>query len=231
MTGVFLQVRIDSTRLPGKALLLLEDYKVIEHAMRSLKVVNADVFALLTEPSSALQLTLLAEKWGYEVFVGDKNNVLKRYADAIQHYSVTTVVRATGDNPLVSGQLANQIIESHNIKNADYSGFSGIPLGTGVEVLNAEAVLTAHNLSADPYEKEHVSPYLYFRDKEFIINRVPSPAEYYCPNGRVTLDTKKDYTIIKGIYRQLYTGRPIDIKTLVSYLRTNIPEEYYALAQ
>ena len=91
MTGVFLQVRIDSTRLPGKALLLLEDYKVIEHAMRNLKVVNADVFALLTEPASAIQLTHLAEKWGYKVFVGDKNNVLKRYANAIQHFSVTTV--------------------------------------------------------------------------------------------------------------------------------------------
>lgn len=231
MTGVFLQVRIDSTRLPGKALLLLEDYTVIEHAMRNLKVVNADVFALLTEPSSALQLTHLAEKWGYKIFTGDKNNVLKRYANAVRYFSVTTVIRATGDNPLVSGLLANQILEYHNIKNADYSGFAGIPLGTGVEVVNAEALLTANSLSEDPYEKEHVTPYLYRRDDEFVINRVPAPAEYYCPDIRVTLDTGEDYTIIKGIYRQLYTGQPIEIKTLVSYLRINIPEEYYSLAQ
>ena len=70
-----------------------------------------------------------------------------------------------------------------------------------------------------------------FRDDKFIINKVPAPAEYYCPNGRVTLDTEEDYTIIKRIYRQLYTGQPIEIKALVSWLRINIPEEYYALAQ
>ena len=231
MTGVFLQVRIDSTRLPGKALLPLEDLSVIEHAMRNLKVVDADVFALLTEPSSVLQLTKLAEMWGYEVFVGDKDNVLKRYADAIHHFSVTTVIRATGDNPLVCGKLANQILKYHHIKNADYSGFTGIPLGTGVEVVNAGAILTAHNMSEDLYEKEHVTPYLYFRDDKFIINRVPAPAEYYYPDGRVTLDTAEDYAIIKRIYHQLYQGQPIDIQTLVSFLRLNAPQEYYALAQ
>ncbi len=231
MTGVFLQVRIDSTRLPGKALLPLEDYSVIEHAMRNLKVVNADVFALLTESSSALQLTHFAEKWGYEVFVGDKDDVLKRYANAVQHFSVKTVVRATGDNPMVSGKLANQILKYHHLKNADFSAYMGMPLGTGVEIIKAKALLEAHHLSEDPYEREHVSPFLYFRNDEFIINRVPVPAEYYYPDGRVTLDTLEDYSILMHIYRQLYHGQPIDIQTLVSWLRINLPEEYYPLAQ
>ena len=231
MTGVFLQVRIDSTRFPGKALLPLEDLSVIEHAMRNLKVVNADVFALLTEPSSTSQLTPLAEKWGYEVFVGDADDVLKRYADAVRHFSVTTVMRATGDNPLVSGKLANQILDHHKLKNADYSHFTGLPLGTGVGVAHAEALLTAHRLAENPYEREHVTPYLFFRDDQYKINNVPAPAEYYCPDGRVTLDTAEDYAIIKRIYHQLYQGQPIEIKALVSWLRINIPEEYYALAQ
>ncbi len=231
MTGVFLQVRLDSSRLPGKALLPLEDYTVIEQAMRSLKTANADIFALVTEPSSAFQLIPLAEKWGYEVYVGDKENVLKRFADAIQYFSVSTVIRATGDNPLVSGKLANQILDYHLLKNADYSGYTGIPLGTGVEILKSDAVLKANSLSTDSYEKEHVSPYLYFRDKEFIIKRVPVSAEYYCPNGRVTMDTEEDYYEIKQIYRQLYRGHPIEIQNLVSWLRLNKTEEYYALAQ
>lgn len=231
MTGVFLQVRLDSTRLPGKALLPLEDYTVIEQAMRSLKTANADVFSLVTEPSSASKLKPLAEKWGYEVFVGDKENVLKRYADAIQFFSVSTVIRATGDNPLVSGKLANLILDYHFLKNADYSGFTGIPLGTGVEVLKSDAVIKANCLSDDPYEKEHVSPYLYFRDQEFLINKVPVSAEYYFPDGRVTMDTEEDYIEIKQIYSQLYQGKPIDIQTLVSWLRINVSEKYYAMAQ
>jgi spore coat polysaccharide biosynthesis protein SpsF len=230
MTGLFLQVRLDSTRLPGKAVLPLEDFTVIEQAMRSLMIVNADIFALLTDPSSALQLLPLAEKWGFKIFTGDKDNVLKRFADAIKFYSVSTVIRATGDNPLVSGKLANEILDYHKIKKADFSAFTGLPLGTGVEVLKSKAILQADKLSINPYEKEHVSPYLYYRENEFIIKRVPASAEYYYPDGKVTLDTTDDYYKIKQIYRQLYNGQPIDIQNLVSWLRLNHTEEYYALA-
>ena len=231
MTGVFLQVRLDSTRLPGKALLPLEDYTVIEQAMRSLKVVKADVFALLTESSSVLQLEPLAERWGYEVFVGDKDNVLKRYANAVQYFSVSTVIRSTGDNPLVSGSMANKILEYHVLKNADFSAFTGMPLGTGVEILKSESILKANSSSMDSYEQEHVSPYLYFREKEFLIKRVPVSSECYCPDTRVTLDTEFDYKRIKQIYRQLYRGQPIDIQNLVFWLRSNKSVEYYPLAQ
>ena len=81
------------------------------------------------------------------------------------------------------------------------------------------------------YEREHVTPYLFFRNDKYGIYNVPAPAEYYCPEGKVTLDTVEDYYKIKQIYRHLYNGHPIEIESLVSYLRINIPEEYYALAQ
>jgi len=230
MTGLFLQVRLDSTRLPGKALLPLGSLTVIEQAMQSLKNVNTNVFALLTDSSSVSQLKPLSKKWGFEIFVGDKDNVLKRYADAIEYFSVSTVIRATGDNPLVSGILANKILEYHLKNQADYSGFTGIPLGTGVEILNAQAVLKANRLSYDAYEQEHVSPYLYFRESEFLIQRVPAPAEYFCPNQRVTLDTEEDYYKIKKIYEQIYHGQPIGIEELVSWLKLNSNDKYYAMA-
>ncbi len=42
MTSVFLQVRLDSSRLPRKALLPLGDRQVVSHAMRALKNVKAE---------------------------------------------------------------------------------------------------------------------------------------------------------------------------------------------
>ncbi len=230
-TAVFLQVRVGSTRLPGKALLPLEGLTVIEHAMRNLMDVNADVFAILTEPESKSQLAGLAEKWGYKLFIGDREDVLKRYADAVKYFSAETVVRATGDNPLVSGSLANDIIRYHNLKNADFSAFTGMPLGTGVEILRGESILQANELSTDLYEREHVSPSLYFRESKFYINRVPVSGEYYFPEGRVTLDTIEDYNYLKNIFRQLNNCKQINIQTLVTWLRMNMPVNNYALAQ
>ncbi len=230
-TAVFLQVRVGSTRLPGKALLPLENLTVIEHAMRNLKDVDADIFALLTEPESELQLSGLADKWGFQLFVGDRDDVLKRYSDAVKYFSAETVVRATGDNPLVSGALANAVIKYHHLKNADFSAFTGMPLGTGVEILKGESIILADALSVDTYEREHVSPYLYFRENEFRINRVPVSGEYYFPEGRVTLDTMEDYIFLKNIFRQLNSCEKINIQTLVTWLRMNIPANNYALAQ
>ena len=221
MNGVFLQVRLDSSRLPGKAVLLLEDKTVIEHAMTALKEVDAGVFALLTDENSRSTLAPLAEKCGYSLFAGDKDDVLKRYADAAVFYNVSTIVRATGDNPLVSGAMADRILKIHLEKGADFSCFTGMPLGTGVEVVKTEALLFASENASDPYEREHVNPYLYRREDSFFINRVPSPRRYHLPGARVTLDTGEDYRFISRIYSDLYRGEPVDLDSLVRWLREN----------
>ncbi len=221
MTGVFLQVRLDSSRLPGKAVLDLGGRTVIEHAMAALKMVDAGVFALLTDEDSRKALYPLAEKSGFDVFCGDKNDVLKRYADAAVFYGVNTIIRATGDNPLVSGRMAQKILDIHKEMDADFSCFTGLPLGTGVEVDKVSALLCAAEKASDPYEREHVNPYLYRRENEFLINRVPCPKECYFPEARVTLDTEDDYRYLSGIFMELYRGVPIGIEALTAHLREN----------
>ena len=67
--------------------------------------------------------------------------MLRRFADARRAFGVGTVVRATGDNPLVSAPLAERILALHAQRGADLSHFLGIPLGTGVEVVEAAALL------------------------------------------------------------------------------------------
>ncbi len=221
MTGVFLQVRLDSSRLPGKAVLDLGGRTVIEHAMAALKTVDAEVFALLTDQDSRKALDSLAEKSGFDVFCGDKNDVLKRYADAAVFFGVDTLIRATGDNPLVSGEMAQRILDIHQEADADFSCFTGLPLGTGVEVDKVSALLFAAEHAVDPYEREHVNPYLYHRENEFLINKVPCPEEYYLPEARVTLDTEDDYRYLSGVFMELYRGVPIGIEELTTFLREN----------
>ncbi len=219
MTGVFLQVRIDSSRLPGKALLPLSGKTVIEHAMLSLKKVDAGMYALLTDRASSRLLSPLSEKCGFVLFTGDKLDVLKRYADAAVYFNVDTIVRATGDNPLVSGVLADRITEIHCVNQADFSCYTGLPLGTGVEVVKTEALLYAARTAKDPFEREHVNPYLYRRESQFSINRVPVPEEFRFPQGRVTLDTEDDYLYLQLLFRMLYNGSPLELDVIIPWMR------------
>lgn len=218
MTALFLQVRLGSTRLPGKALLLLAGKTVVEHVMAALRKVPADLYALLTEPDSAKALRLFARSCGFELFVGPKDDVLARYAGACRVWNPDTVIRATGDNPLVSWELAREILRLHRERGADYSGFLDIPVGTGVEIIRTEALYTAEREAVDPYEREHVSPYLYRRPARFLINRpLPAP-RYRLPDARVTLDTPEDYARITALFDTLYAGSPIGLEALVGTL-------------
>ncbi len=219
MTGVFLQVRIDSSRLPGKALLPLKGKAVIDHAMASLKNINADVYALLTDRASSTELRPYAERCGFTLFIGDKFDVLKRYADAAMYYGVDTIIRATGDNPLVSSAAATAILEDHRSQKADFSCYMGLPLGTGVEIVQADSLLFAHRVAQDPYEREHVNPYLYRREEMFFIHKVSAPSRFICPQARVTLDTEDDYRYLQLLFNDLYKNAPIELDAVIPWVK------------
>ncbi len=213
--GVLLQVRLDSTRLPKKALLTLGGKAVVSLAMEALKRVPADEYVLLTDDESSQVLSEYAEAAGFEVFTGPKDDVLQRYAMAIRHYDLDIVIRATGDNPLVSGECAAEILKLYQRRKVDYSGFYGLPVGTGVECVRAEALLQAEQDAVSDYDREHVCPYLYNNPQKFIIYRPSAPEECFAPDIRVTLDTEKDYRRLKAIFHGLYTGAPISTEQLI----------------
>lgn len=224
MTGVFLQARISSSRLPGKALERLENRTVLEHCMAALGYVRAERHVLLTDTESAPLFAPLAEAWGFELFEGDPEDVLDRYARASERYGIETIVRATGDSPLVSITLANRIVSEHRTVNSDYSGYLGIPLGTGVEVLSARALMEADRCATEGYEREHVSPYIYRRPLEFRTHRpIVEPALQ--SNENVSLDTVEDLPRLRMLFSHLYRGLPIEITELLHKLCGTCPRQ------
>jgi spore coat polysaccharide biosynthesis protein SpsF len=218
---VLLQARLHSHRLPRKALLPLEGLPVLTHVLRALKGIQAGVYALLTDPSSAEALAPLAEEEDFSVFIGPEEDVLARYARAVERYGVQRVVRATGDNPLVSPRAAEALLEMHGREELDLSHFVGNPLGTGVEVVEAAAVLEADRRAVDPYEREHITTYLYRHASEYRIGEIPSPPRWAYPEARVTLDTEEDYALLRDLFTDLYRGRPVTIERLVDWLKRN----------
>lgn len=218
MTGVFLQVRLESSRLPNKALLELGGSSVIEHAMRSLRRVPAARHVLLTDEMSAPHLANRAERTGFSTFVGPEEHVLERFVLAARKYGVSEVIRATGDNPLVSWELARMAVARRRQHEADYVGLDGPPLGTGVEVVTTAALERAFRETSDRYDCEHVTPYLYRNPDRFHCLRLPAPPAYWYPHGRVTLDTATDYREITAIMDAIYDGAPTPVRRLVRFL-------------
>jgi len=217
-TSIFLQVRLDSSRLPRKALLKLSDSTVVEHAMHSLDSVRAEQRTLVTTLDSESELRPLAEKCGWGLFVGSKDDVLSRYVLAARETGAARLVRATGDNPLVSAAMANAALDLFDETAADFAGFSELPLGAGVEIVRVACLEEAYEEAEDPYEREHVSPFLYRRPERFRIVVPPAPDGYRAPDGRITLDTPEDYEFLTQLYKDLYRGSPLDLDVVIPYL-------------
>ncbi|MFW5688724.1 MAG: cytidylyltransferase domain-containing protein [Spirochaetota bacterium] len=218
MTGVLLQARLSSTRMPNKALLELGGRTVVEQAMRSLSRVPAHAHVLVTDEESSLLLAPRAHACGWEHFAGSRENVLDRFVSASRRFGLTEIVRATGDNPLVSWELARMAVAARRRLAADYLGFDGPPLGTGVEVVLADALERAHRESYDPYDREHVTPYLYRNPGRFACSRVAAPPAYRLPAARVSLDTAEDYAALCELFGELYEGDPIPVLRLIRHL-------------
>jgi spore coat polysaccharide biosynthesis protein SpsF len=185
--------------------------------MTALLEVPADVHILATDRDGAPQLMPFARSCGFELFAGPKDDVLGRFLLAAAEYGADRIVRATGDNPLVSGALAARLLRLQNDEGWDYGGFVGPPVGTGVEVVRVQALAEAGLHAEDPYEREHVTPYLYRRPEEFRLAYIQAPEEFCAPDMRVTLDTREDYAFLQRLFGSCYRGVPVPVEDLVSY--------------
>ncbi len=191
MNAVFLQVRLNSSRLPGKALMLLEGIPLIEWCMRRLKAAEAQEFVLLTCERDAGRLRPSAERCGFTLFTGSEDDVLNRFASAVLYFKPDMILRATGDNPFVSPFLVGETVRLAASARADYAVLKNIPVGSSVEAVSAEALLKAAVRAEDAYEHEHVTPYLYRHPETFRVVSGEAPPGYRSPLS-VTVDTEDD---------------------------------------
>lgn len=187
--------------------------------MRALNSVRGDQRMLLTTEDSESLLRPLAEQAGWGIFVGPKDDVLARFVLAARETGARRLVRATGDNPLVSAAMANAALTLSRETGAHYAGFGELPVGSGVEVIDVKSLEEAYSEAEDPYEREHVAPFLYRRPERYHIEIPTAPEEYRVSESRITLDTADDYEFLKELYKDLYRGEPLELDTIVPYLR------------
>ena len=210
MLAVILQARIDSLRLPEKSLLPLGGRPLILRVMEALNRVPAQLRVLACTEDSIAAFAPLADEAGFLLIAGPKDDVLERYCNAVRavrtkyENEISRLIRATGDNPFVFADAATAINDEAQTLGADYAGYnSGLPLGAGVESVSAQALFRAEAEASDPYDREHVCPYLYKHPEIFLLHRPLAPLLWQAPNIRLTVDNQEDYERAQTLYAAL----------------------------
>jgi spore coat polysaccharide biosynthesis protein SpsF len=225
---ILVQARLDSSRLPGKAMLPLDGEPLLLRVMTALKQIPAPLHILVCPEDAFDSFKPLAQSAGFEIFAGSKDDVLGRFCSAIRHFDLAgdRIVRATGDNPFVFCDAAEAIHREAAAVNADYAGYSGLPYGAGVEAVAASALLQAEKEAALPRYREHVCPYIYENGAAFSLHRPLAPLKWQAPAMRVTVDTAADYERAKLLYAELSRGASTEFPTEERFYGGRIIQAY-----
>jgi spore coat polysaccharide biosynthesis protein SpsF len=216
-----IQARINSTRLPGKAMMELAGRPLIYHVFERIQKTEGVDRVVLATCSGNETLIRLAESMGINVFVGSENNVLERYFLASEQYGGDYIMRVTGDNPFTDSGYAAETIRMIIEADADIGYVSNLPLGTGVGMVKKSALAIAYERSDQPHQLEHVTPYIKEHPETFKIEIRKIDFHNPFPNLRLTVDAPEDFELAARIYRHLYHGSPFPLGEVIKFLELN----------
>lgn len=224
-----LQARMSSSRLPGKVMAPLLGEPMIGRQverLRRAKRIDKLMVATSVDPSDD-SLAAYCESLGLSVFRGPLDDVLERYRAALaMHPDANAVVRLTADCPLTDPALVDQVIEHHHAAGADYTsntlGTRTYPHGLDTEVIRPDALFDAAARASDPYEREHVTPYIYRRSETY---RLAGVARHESrATLRWTVDFPQDLAFVREVYAKLYPFNPEFDSDAVAALAVNTAE-------
>jgi glutamate-1-semialdehyde 2,1-aminomutase len=159
------QARMGSTRLPNKVMKQIVGVPMIELLLARLaksKKIDQIVLATSTDERNT-PLVEHVQRLGYVCVRGSESDVLDRYLIAARQVKADVVVRITGDCPLIDPVLVDQAIAKFEAEGVDYlcnTAPASYPDGLDTEVFTLQALERAGRESKDPFDHEHVTPYL-----------------------------------------------------------------------
>ena len=198
-----IQARMGSTRLPGKVLKDLAGETVLARVVnrtQRAKLLHDLVVATTDKPADD-RIVEECARLEIACFRGDEADVLDRYYRAAQRFAADVIVRITSDCPLIDPETTDKTIAAFLEARPDYASNTLVrtyPRGLDTEVMSSGALGRAWREARKPYEREHVTPYIYQHPAEFKLLSVTEDADH--SGHRWTLDTPEDLEFVRAIF-------------------------------
>jgi glutamate-1-semialdehyde aminotransferase/spore coat polysaccharide biosynthesis protein SpsF (cytidylyltransferase family) len=180
-TTAVIQARMSSSRFPGKMLAPVHGIPLVEFVCRRValaKHLDSIVVATSDGPDDDL-LAETVKRAGFPVFRGSLSDVLGRVVGAARSTGANSVVRITGDCPLVDAELIDAMIMRFTSDNYDYLSNVSPPTypdGLDVEIMRLSALESADKCAVSSHHREHVTAYIRENPARFRIGNITNPS-------------------------------------------------------
>ncbi len=215
--------RLDSSRLFGKPLQLIDNRTILE-----LQIIQIKKSKLIDEIVLAI-----SKKKGNEVFIefanknnlkyvrGDEDNVSDRLRKAARHVNANIIFRTTSEDPFKLWQIFDSSIKSHIQNNADITYPKKLPEGTGFEIISLEA-LNEVIKKGNKKDLEHVTSYILKFPKKFKHNVIQIPKNLRRDEIRLTVDNPEDLILIREIMSKFRKSKtPPKLERIITIMDKN----------
>lgn len=207
MIGAIIQARLGSERLPNKVLLPLGNHTMLGQVIRRVGQSRVDAVVVVSP-----DIELMNEEEGADYYFSwcrtkEDRDVLAEYYYAAKDYDIDTIIRITADCPCVDPKEIDRLIDLHLAQNVDYTfnrcdedDPGGWIDGQDIEVFTFNALEGAHNEAVEPYDREHVTPWM---RRNLTIFKVFEPLYRFDVNFNLSVNTKEDYDRLFEIFKRL----------------------------
>ncbi len=235
------QARETSKRFPGKILKKINKKNSLEHIYDKLikiSKINKIIFSIPNNKNNLnLKKFLIQKKYYY--YLGNENNVLKRYFDTAKFFKADYVLRITADCPLIDNKIIERLINNFLDLKYDYGSNTIIrtfPDGYDAEIFSFNVLQYTYYHATSPFDKEHVTSHMKKNTnfKKYIF-KFKKDFSFL----RLTIDTKEDFSLIKKIFEieikknnvslndiiKLYKNKPSLFKKFIFKINNNLYEK------
>lgn len=221
--GLLITARLKSTRLPMKLLKPLVGEPMVVRMIERLKLAKkpSKIVICTSEAEQDKPLLNIAKDLSIESFCGHPDDVLCRLKDAAIAFGFDLIISATADNPLVDPFWMDNLVDLHINEKADYGRIDGLPFGTFCYTISTEALIKACEIK-DEIDTEVWGGY--FTESGMFKNIVLNvdDTKVKRPEYRLTVDTEKDYELMKVIFEHLYNGEGVfGLNEVIQFLDKN----------
>ncbi len=226
--GAFIPIRLDSERLPGKALKDMVGRPVVHHLLDRTAACShiespKDIVVCTTSESGNNPLVEAVEAYGASVFRGDKDDLIKRFKDAADAFRFDIVVQVDGDDPLCDTEYMDLTVDALLADpRLDTAVTMGLPFGINVKSFTRTAIdkVFAHYTSTE----NDTGFALYFtRSNLCRCYRIePRTPDHVLEEARLTLDYEEDLEVFRRIFEALYKpGEVFGLTEVVRFLKAH----------
>lgn len=221
---IIIQARMNSERLPGKVLKIINGKTLLGILIERLKPSGIPIIIATSVNTENDAIEKEALNYGVKVFRGNENHVLERFYLAAKQANADSVFRLTADNPLMEGKLLSQMLEIYSKQVSERTYMSiGLsktyPLGISAELFSFALLEEAYINAENEIEKEHVTPYMH-HNKSSNINLIPFSGNKNRYHYRLTIDTPEDFELHEQIIHQ-HNAENLTVDEIIQILDDN----------